>query len=189
MAGDSMRYYETFYGVHIDDWEENFGGYFGATVTGHKLLVKEYISDGCSTTTSSSATDVIEFLYPQHIAKTYFIEGVISGHITLAAFKSTTSITSYEVSVYKIHEISGDRTLLFRTGQIVVNDTLTWDAVYLVGDEMVYPFWIDAWEYKELNELERIYLKIEVVSDNNAVVWHSNDSTWEDIKITIPLVM
>ena len=196
MTGD-MRYYETFFGIHTDDWDVTFGNFSNH----NKLLVKEYISDGCSTTTSSSATNTIKFIYPQHIAKTYFIEGVIHGHVTFAASTATAYICQYRVTVCKIHEDTTDSEL-FTTGWITVGDTLTYNSTYNVGEEIVYPFWIDAWEYEKLDEKERIYLKVEstcsdasacTTSDasscTNVVLWHGNDATWEDVKVTIPFIM
>lgn len=181
MANDDMRLYETFYAIHVDDWKINFG-----TFSDHnKILTKEYISVGCSTTDYSAASNVNEFIYPHHIKKKYFIEGVISGQITLAALSDDSTVTSYKVSIWKIHE-NNQKDELFTTGWIVVNDTLTWDAAYSIGEEMVYPFWIDAWEKEELSEKEKIFLKVEVNANNNTVLWHSNNATWEDIKIEIP---
>ena len=194
---DDMRYYETFYGIHTDDWSETFGSFSSH----HKLLVKEYISDGCSTTDTSCATNTHKFLYPQHIAKIYFIEGVISGHVTFGASTATAYLCSYKVTLCKVHENTTE-TELFSTGWISVNDTLVYNNTYNVGNEIVYPFWIDAWEYQELNEYERLYVKVEsTCTDNgnfascaessctNIVLWHSNDATWEDLKITIPFKM
>lgn len=77
-------------------------------------------------------------------------------------------------------------TLLATTGAITVNDTLGWDAVYSVGEEMVYPFWIDVSQEKKLGEFDRIFLKIKVTCDSCAHLMHSNDATWEDVKIDIP---
>lgn len=180
-----MRYYETFYAINTDDWIEDFSTAF---VDNHEILVKEYINEACSTVTSSTATTTHKFLYPHHIKKTYFIEGVIKGHITLAASSCTSTVTSYRVSVCKVHEDAVE-TELFTTGWVTVNDTLAWDAVYSIGDEMVYPFWIDAWEKEELGEFDRIYLKVQTSSNNCTVLWHSNDATWEDVKIEIPFKM
>ena len=187
MAGDDLRYYETFFGVCVDDWAESFGAF----INHHKLLVKEYISDGCSTTEASNASITSEFLYPQHIKKTYFIEGVITGQITVVASSCSCTMNSYRVTVCKVHEDT-TKTELFTTGWITVNDTLGWDAVYSVGDEMVYPFWIDAWEKEKLGEYERIYVKVEASTcslNSCCSLYHSNDSTWEDLKITIPFIM
>jgi len=186
MSSSDMRYYETFYGVHIDDWTVDFGGYFSGH---HKILTKEYINEGCSTTESSSASNVLEFLYPHHIKKKYFVEGVIKGHVTVAASSATATVTKYKASLMKIHESSGERTTLFTTGWVTVNDTLAWNSTYSIGDEAVYPFWIDAWEKATMNEEERFYIRIELDADADTVVWHSNDSSWEDIKIEIPMIM
>ena len=185
MSGD-MRYYETFYAVSVDDWKVDFGGYFS---NHSNLLVKEYINEGCSTTTSSPAASTLEFLFPHHIKKKYFVEGVIQGHITLASSGATATVTKYKVSLNKIHETSGTKTTLFSTGWVTVSDTLAWNATYSIGDEMVYPFWIDAWEKATLTEHERFYIKIEIDADTDTVIWHSNDSSWEDIKIEIPFMM
>jgi len=37
-----MRYYETFYGIHTNDWSVSFGGIFA---NHHKILVKDSIAD------------------------------------------------------------------------------------------------------------------------------------------------
>jgi len=180
MAED-MRFYETFYAIHTDDWKINFG-----TFSEHqKLLTKEYISVGCSTTDHSSASLTQEFIYPHHIKKIYHIEGIITGQITLAAQSDDSTVTSYRVSICKIHE-NNQKNELFTTGWVTVDDTLTWDDTYSIGQEMVYPFWIDAWQKETLNEKERIYLKVEVNCNEYTVLWHSNNATWEDIKVEIP---
>jgi len=184
----------TFHGIHLDDWGVNFGNFSDH----HKLLTEEYESDGCNSTANSSATLTYKFLYPEHIKKVYFIEGTINGHVTFAASSATAYICKYRVSVCKVHE-NTDEDELFTTGWVTVDDTLAYNATYGVGEEKVYPFRIDAWENEELNEFERIYIKIESTCGDSAnfsncsasacndlVLWHSNDATWEDIKIEIP---
>ena len=193
---DNMRYYETFYAIHVNHWTESFG----AITDSNKLLVKDYISDGCTSTDTSSGTNTHKFLYPQHIAKVYFIEGVIEGQVTFAASTATAYICSYRVTVCKMHEDTTDLEL-FTTGWITVSDTLIWNTKRSIGEERVYPFWIDAWDKEKLDEHERIYLKVESTCSDvigcvdsiasactNIALWHSNDATWEDIKITIPFV-
>lgn len=188
MAGDDMRYFETFFGIHTNDWTETFGLGF---VDHRKLLVQEYINEACDTTDASGTSLAThEFLYPQHIKKIYFIEGVITGHITLVASTCTTDIVRYRTTVCKVHKDTGVKTELFTTGWVTLNRTLDWDAVYSVGDEGVYPFWIDAWEKEELTEFERIFLRVQVeTTDSCCSLWHSNDATWEDVKVTIPFKM
>lgn len=187
MAGDNMRYYETFYGIHTDNWTETFGSFSDH----HKLLVKEYLSEGCSCEEASTVSLTIhKFLYPHHIKKTYFIEGVIEGQITCVASSCSTTIKEYRVTVCKVHE-DGTETELFTTGWRATGTYLTWDAAYSVGDEIVYPFWIPAWEKAKLSNKERIYVQVEVntTGDSCCDLWYSNNSTWEDFKITLPLKM
>jgi len=204
MSGNDMRMYETFYGIHTDDWTETFGSF----ANHHKILTKNYISNGAITTDASSATETHKFLYPHHIKKIYFIEGVIEGHITFESHEDTGYLCAYRVTVCKVNEDNVE-TELFTSGWKIVNATLGWDAVHdipssEVGEEgsVVYPFWIDAWEKEKLTELDRIYFKVEsTCSDNsscgscgaaectNITLWHSNDATWEDIKVTIPFIM
>jgi len=181
MASD-MRYYETFYAINTDDW----GWTFGSFSDHNKVLVKDYINEGCVCAETSTATDTNEFIYPHHIKKKYFIEGVIEGHITIAASTATSTVTSYRVSVCKINQDS-TKTELFTTGWKTVDTELAWDSTYSIGEERVYPFSIDAWEYATLDEYDRIYLKIEVSGSNTCVLWHSNDGTWEDVKLELPL--
>jgi len=154
---DDMRYYITFYGIRTDDWGETFAD--PAFVDHHKLLVKEYISDGCDTRDlTASPQGTHKFLYPQHIKKTYFIEGTITGQITFAAYGGECTIGDFRVTLCKVHEDT-TQTELFTTGWITVTRTLTWDEGTGAGEEIVYAFWIDAWNKAELNEFERIYLK------------------------------
>lgn len=204
MSGDDMRYYETFFGIHTDDWSNTFGAFSNH----HKILTKNYINKGAITTDFSTATETHKFLYPHHIKKTYFIEGVITGHITFESSTATGYLCAYRVSVCKVNEDTVE-TELFTTGWRTQCDVLGWDATYGVpssipGEEgsIVYPFEIDAWEKVKLTEYDRIYLKVESTCslDNSCVsclattctnvsLWHSNDATWEDIKITIPFKM
>lgn len=185
MASDDLRYYETFYGIHTDDWVISFGTFSNH----HKVLSMDYINEGCSTTNTSAATAINnKFIYPHHIKKKYFIEGVIIGHITVGASSCTSTVTSYRVTVCKMHEDNTD-TELFTTGWVSVNDTLAYDAELGVGEEMVYPFWIDAWSKKTLTDKEKIYIKVEISANECTNLWHSNDATWEDLKIEIPLRM
>lgn len=204
MATDDMRYYETFFGIHKDDWTETFGSF----ANHHKVLVKNYINNGCMTTDSSTASATYKFLYPHHIKKIYFIEGVIDGQVTFESSTVTGYLCAIRITVCKVNENTVE-TELFTTGWNVVNDTLGWDAANGVpgskeGEEgsVVYPFSIDAWQKEKLTELDRIYLKVEsTCSTNNSCVsctastctnvhlWHSNDATWEDIKVTIPFKM
>jgi hypothetical protein len=191
-----MRLYETYYGIHTDDWQVNFGTF----ADHHKLLVKEYINEGCVCTELSSATNAIEFLLPQALKKTYFIEDVIEGHITYAASGATAYLCSYRATLCKMNT-STESSELFTTGWVTINRTFAWDAVYEVGDEYVLPFWIDAMDQEELGENDRLYLRIETscscddsfaTCDDSActhlALYHGNDSEWEGVKITIPFL-
>ena len=182
-------YHVTFYGVHVNDWSVTFGSFSNH----HKLLLDEhYLSDGCSCATSSEATHTHKFLFPHHIRKTYFIEGIAEGQITVAASSATATMYAYRVSICKVHEDTTE-TELFTTGWRVVNLTLNWDSTYNIGEELVLPFWIDCTEKAKLSENERIYVKIETdtstctqSSCSNMRLLHDNSAEWEDFKIDIP---
>lgn len=191
-----MRLYETFYGIDVDHWDVTWGGLNNH----HKILVKEYISDGCHTEESSSATEEHKFLYPQALAKKYFIEGVISGHVTFAASGGTSYLCSFRVAVVKLSS-SAVTEELFTTGWLDVNEELAWDDGYEIGDEIVCPFWIDAMDYAELGDEDRFYVSVESSCScydesgdclgsccTDVLLYHSNDTTWEDLKITIPFL-
>ena len=183
MAED-MRYYETFYGIHTNHWDVSFGTF----INHHKILVKKYISDGCKTEDDSPASNISEFLYAHHIKKTYFIEGVITGQITLAASSATDTVTSFRVTLCKVNE-NMNKDELFTTGWVVVNDTLSYGGSPPIGEERVYYFEIDAWEKATLGEKDRLYLKVEVTADADTILMHSNDDAWEDVTVTVPFVL
>jgi hypothetical protein len=192
-----MRLYETYYGIHTEDWSENFGTFSNH----HKILVKDYLNEGCNCTDVSTASSVHEFLLPQALKKVYFIEGVIEGHVTFAASESTAYLCSYRATICKMNPETAD-TELFSTGWVSVNRTIAWHTVPVeVGDEYVFPFWINAMEQQELGENDRIFLRIEAQcscddtfvtcedSDcTNLVLYHGNDSEWEGVKVIIPFL-
>lgn len=179
--GNVDRQYITFYGTYLDDWYETFGS-FAAT---HYFMLREYESDGCSWTDSTEASDTHKFLYPFDIERVYFLEGTAKGQITLAASTCTATVTDYRVTICKVHE-DNTETELASTGWRTVNDTIVWDTPNSIGDEMVYPFRIHISPEKEVTEKERLYLKVEVNCNYCTHLWHSNDATWEDVKIDIP---
>jgi len=183
MAADDMRDYITFYGIETNDWVFTFGTFSDH----HKLLKREYISDACDCQATSVASDTNEFVYQHHLKKTYFIEGVISGHVTFAASGATSHITEYRVTVGKVNQ-DGTKEELFTTGWVSVDDNLSWNATYSIGEERVYPFEIDAWEKEKLEENDRIFVRIESDSDGHCVLWHDNNQTFEDFKIEIPFL-
>ncbi len=203
MPADDMRYYETFYGIHLNDWGETFGNF----ANHHKILTKNYKSMGVISTDSSSVSLTHKFLYPHHIKKTYFIEGTITGHVTYESSTCSTYLCAYRVTVCKVNEDTSEDEL-FTTGWRTVQKILGWNHTYetpssIEGEEgsVVLPFEIDAWKKEELGEFDRIYLKVETTCslDSSFIncgastcsettqLWHSNDASWEDIKVIIPL--
>ncbi len=189
MAADSERYYMTFYGYELTDWPINFGSFVNHT----KILDTEYVSEAATSVEYSAATDTNEFLYPHHIKKTYFIEGVAKGHITMVASSCTATITAYRVTIGKVNEITGIKSELFTTGWVTTEYELGWNSTYNVGEEKVFPFWIDCWEHARLDEDDRIFIRVETdtstctaSSCSCMALFHSNDSEWEDLKIEIP---
>jgi len=176
-----MREHLVLYGYYVDDWDWDFGSFWNH----HYVLDEEYISDACSTTTSSQVT-TIKFLYPFNIKKKYAIEGVIRGQFTMTASGATSTFTSYRVTVCKVHS-DDTETELFSTDWVTINDSIIWDSTYSIGDEIVYPFWIDALDEEILDENERIFVKFEFNADNNAYLLHYNDATYNDITVDIPI--
>jgi hypothetical protein len=183
MSGnDDMRQHLVLYGFDYNDWTINYGTF----ASHHKILDEQYISDAASTVETSPASDTNMFIFPFHIKKKYFIEGTIKGHITVAATTATSSVTSYRVSLCRMNEDTTD-VELYSTGWVTVNDTLAGEPIHGDGEEVVYEFWMDAWDYATLSSYDRLYLKVEMDCDEYAVLWHSNDSTYNDLYIDIPL--
>ena len=182
MGSDDERYYETLYGFYPYDWDIDFGTF----ADHHYLLDREYIDEGCITLDYSEASVVHKFVYPHFFKRLYWIEGVIKGQITLSTIGATSTVTSYRVTICKMHADTTD-TELISTGWITVNDTLAWDSGPSVGDEIVYPFWIDCLEEKEVSENERIYVKVEVECTSPCVLYHTNGGEFTDLKVEIPI--
>ena len=184
-TSDDQRQMITFYGFYTYDWNESFG----TIINTHYLLERDYISEGCSTLDSSEASVTHQFLYPHHIKKIFYIEGRLQGEICIAASGGTATVTDFRVTLCSMNDDTLDDTELASTGTWDVNDTLEWDSGLGIGEEVVYHYWIDIWEQQELNEHERLYLKIEVTCDQYALLMHSNDKSWTDVWCEIPFVM
>lgn len=192
-----LPYYETMYGVYLQDWTVTYGiaGPFAGDV--NYILTKEYYNEGCMTndvTTLASGSNTIRFLYPFWIKKQYYIEGNIEGHFTVSCMYDDGELTSYEVALWKVDNY-GTTTRIGTTGTITpLNVSFTWDATYDVGTEIVYPFTIETTDYltnlpSEVKVLdkERLYVEITLVTTTEyLILYHSNDATWEDFKISIP---
>lgn len=179
MTVDDMRDHLIVYGYYVDDWEWDHGTF----ANHHYMLDEEYISDSCSTTTSSVLT-LYKFLYPFKIKKTYAIEGRVKGEFTLSCSGTTSVVTSYRVTICKMHSDDTD-TELKSTQWITVDDSIAWEDE--ISYDKKYPFWIDVWEEQILNEYEQIYVKLEIKADAAMMVLHYNDSTFNDFWIDIPI--
>ena len=184
MASQDMRFYETFYGVELNDWDFTWGTF----TAHHKLLRTEYVSDACSVVTSSSATLTNEFLFETYYKKTYFIEGVIKGQITLVSSETTSHVTDYKVTIGRMNS-DNTKKELFTTGWKTVNFDLAWYAAYNVGEERVIDFSIDANEKATLNSNDRIYVSVVVRGDNTVRLAHDNNATWQDLRVEIPFIL
>lgn len=172
-----QRAYQTYYGIYPDDWSIDFG----SLGSHHHLLVKEYIDTDCSSTVTTGLSSTVRFVYPHALQKTYYIEGVVQGHIKLTS-SATSTATSYTVSVFKMHEDTTE-TDLGTTGEITVADSIT------TSNTFGYPFWIDITEAQEITENERFGLKIEATCESTVYLSHDNSSTYEDVKVTIPFIL
>lgn len=180
------RQFIKFYGVELSDWDETFGT-FSAT---HHFMLREYVSEAASSTDSSPASDTNMFLYPFDIERVYYIEGLAEGHITIAASGCTATITDYRVTICKTFEGASQADVeIATTGTITVNDSIAWDVANSIGDEIVYPFFIHISPEAQCSEGERLYLKVECTCSDKgcAILMHSNDASWQDLFIDIPL--
>jgi len=185
LSYDDNRDFITFYGICTYNWGETYGTFSGTSY----ILVRDYISDGCSfcTSSTSGSTYTIKFLYPSYIKKDFWVEGTAQGHITFSATGRASSVTNYRVSICKINSDMTDEEL-FATGTKSIHsiDCVTGYRLAL-NDEIVLPFWINCTPEKRLGENDRIYMKVESTATNrNLKLCHDNSSTWEDFKIEIP---
>ncbi len=195
MGIQDQRDFVIFYGIKQNDWESSFGKF-----RYHKEeLVMSYINidaDCSEYTQATSCTNslycvTVEFLFPHHIKKQYYIEGVIEGEFAVACNGGNSQINDFRVSIWKTNENSTFERLavtdLSGSEWITLNDTLTWDGGNSIGEEKVYHWRIDCWNAKELKEEDRFYLQIEIRGTNDKLyLLHSNDPDWTDIWVKIP---
>jgi len=186
------RQYETFYGIEVNNWDITFG-----TLSGHnKILNKNYINEECSTTSNSQwCSSGSIFLYPHHIKKKYYIEGIVEGYVTFTSEGAGegSAVSDYRVSLIKVSSTATEETLA-ATNVIIVNDTIDWDSGTGTGDYKKYPFWIEVWqEPQEVGAEERIGVKVEWDLNNSSTVTaylsHENWQQGNDFMMTIPFLL
>lgn len=190
MPVEDQRDFITFYGIVYNDWKVTFGKFSDV----EEQLVTDYISIDCDceekTQATATATDYrvnLEFMFPHHIKKQYYIEGVAEGEFTVACNGDDSYITDYKITICRTN---ADKSYeeLNSTGWIAVNKDLTWDAGNSIGEEAVFHWRIEIWETAiELKEEDRFYIKIEIRGSNNHLyLMHSNDPEWTDVWAKIP---
>jgi len=182
MGLDDYGYVEKLYGFYVTDWSINWGTFSNH----HYMLDREYINDGCETVDSSDASDTNIFIYPFYTKKVYFVEGVIKGHISLAASEATSEVTAYRVTICRATLTEVEE--IISTGWVTVNKTLEWHTdPTAYGDEIVFPFWIDCWQEQKFSDEEKLCVKIEINANQPVLLMHSNDPEWKDMCIEIPM--
>ena len=186
MGADDQREYIEFFAIYPDDTDVSFGTF----VNTHKILVREYLDEGCNFTDELDANETHDFLYPHHIKKIYFIEGVIKGQVTYCCNGGDGYVHSYRVSIYKMSKFNTP-TELSTTNWKTVDLSLSWDGMLGVGEEIPIPFYIDQWEEQEVGENERLYLKVETDTDGHP--WTrlvvANDPSYNTTYVEIPFRM
>lgn len=195
MAVQDQRDFITFYGIKYNDWKVTFGKF----INHDEVLTMDYIHIDCACSEYTQATSctnekycvTTEFLFPHHIKKQYYIEGVIEGEFTVACNGGSSHIDDYRISIYKTNENTLFERLavtnLNNKEWITLDDDLTWDAGNSIGQERVYHWFIDCWTAQELKENDRLYLKIEIRGTTDTLyLMHANDPDWTDVWTKIP---
>jgi len=196
LISQDERAYYTFYGIEVDDW----GMTFGDLSNHHKILVKNFISEDASTTSSSVwDSNGYKFFFPHHIKKKYYLEGVIEGQITFTS--DPISDSAQKDKDGNISYISDFQVTLIKLNKDTTEDTLAFYKNSSVGsygfepyEYKVYPFWIDVYDVaQEIGENERIGIKVEWNVDNTSTTTvylsHENWQQGEDLKIVLPFML
>ena len=187
MSSD-LPMYETLYGIYVSHIKWSYGaGVFSDT---QYMLTKEYLNEGCLTSDYSlmvaGIANTFRFLYPHWIKKQYYIEGVVEGHISLACLNGSDEVIDFEVKLCKVDSL-GNITELGTTGTQTINHELSWDAGLGVGDEIVIPFSFEITPEVKMLDGDRIFIELVITPDDDyLILYHSNDATWEDVKMVIP---
>ena len=184
MASD-MRDYIKLYGIYLEDWSSLWAG---KTYNYH--LLREWVS---SATIASKVSTVwtasgCSFIFPHHIKKTYFLEGVVEGEITFAGASAATDVTNYRVSIFKRNEDTTETNLCTTGVRTLTNHAIAADDIGR------YHFWIDAYEAKELSDYDRLGLRVEWnvngIAGPTAALYHDYLDGWGyDIWVDVPLIL
>lgn len=180
---NDMRDYYKFYGIRLDDWDTVFGGQ-----TFERHLLRDWVTDLVFSTPSSIwVSGGYSFLYPHHIKKKYYLEGVVEGEVSFGAVAHS-HVSNYRVTIFKLNTDTTS-TDLVTTGII----TVTNHAV-IANDINRYHFWIDAFNAKELTEYDRLGVKVEWnlngIGTTTAYLYHDYVAAdGYDLWVDVPLIL
>jgi hypothetical protein len=177
-----MREYFKFYGIWLDDWDVTWGG-----TAYERYLIRDWIATAESEPSSTWVSTGRSFLYPHHLKKVYWLEGVVEGEVTFGS-TVTSTVSNYRVSVYK-QNTDTTTTDLASTGVITV-------ANYRIpaNNVLSYHFWIDAFNAKELSEYDRLGVKVEwnlngKTATATAKLQHDYWASEYDLWVDVPLIL
>lgn len=177
-----LRDYIKFYGIWLDDWTTLWGG---DTYSRH--LLRTWTVNAESEPSSVWVQGGYNFLYPHHIKKKYFLEGVVEGEITFGA-TAHSHVSNYKVTIYK-QNVDTTKTDLVSTNVITVAN----HAIAALGATSFH-FWIDAYNAKELTEYDRLGVRVEWnlngIGTTTANLYHDYDATYGyDLWVDVPLIL
>jgi len=173
---------QTYYAVYLDHITENWGG-----STYHAILVKEYPNENLESTASTQTT-TMDFLYPELIRNTYFLDGRAYGHFTLynSHESDASTVSAYTVTLLKTAD-APNATVTLGT----YSNTITTKNNIVAKGYLVLPISINlSHENAEINADEKLILRISITQYSNGTIniSHANIASDEDIKITLPIV-
>jgi len=172
------RLYQTYYGVHLHHWTENWGGN-----AYNKFLVKDYLDADVYSEPTSDGASAITFLNYGLYKNVYYLDGVAEGHFRLYNnhASDTTELTSFTVTIQKIDDAGTTTDLAAHT------ETLSSPSSITAGQFVACPIRLNI-EKAKIEASEKLLLKLEFSAGQNdkLIFYHDNSSTDEDVKIKLP---
>ncbi len=167
---------ETLYGLHLNSYNEIWAG-----TAYNKVLLEDYPSSSCTSTTTSASGSYHTFIYPKTYKHKFYLDGDVEGQYTIynGGGVSRTHVKG-ELELLKI-DITGTETSLAS-----FDNTVNHSVAASTFVKFLFNFKIN---HQVIKPFEKIAFKIKVSETpvtGDIVLSHYNDNTEEDLKIKIP---
>jgi len=181
----NVRQYQTYFGVHLVHWEQEWGN-----IAYNKMLTKSLpVADDFIETEDYTAEHNASFLYPLKYLNAYYLDGLLEGWFSIY---NSNALTTYDIESYTVKLQKSNNIQAVPTDLVSYTNTLSTVSTVPTESYLTMPIYVDI-NHQLIEENEKLILYVEITATTdtdtpkNLSVAHANTTTGGvDLQIKIP---